>query len=189
MSNNLLDGRRSLANHVYANDTRFAFSERIRCAAALAGLSQRAFYERRIDTVLERARLIHGASFRDICRACKGLFPTEVALRLLKNGDRPKPARSAPDWGLASWPEPHPIDFDWRFNAATARSLAHRVRGAENVLCVGTPTVFKEILEAGRRACLIDQNSLLTAKFQAGPQSMVLTGRIEDISLPAGTLV
>src|ERR1043165_2860408 len=38
-------------------------------------------------------------------------------------------------------PEPHPLDFDWRFTPKTARQLADLIAVYQSCLCVGAPTV------------------------------------------------
>lgn len=47
-------------------------------------------------------------------------------------------------------PEPHPLDFDWRFSTSAARLLARLAAGRSTVLCVGTPSV----------ACLLEDRSI-----------------------------
>lgn len=53
-------------------------------------------------------------------------------------------------------PEPHPLDFDWRFTADTTRDLAKRI-GYEPCIAVGAPSVA-EALQGTSPVTLIDRH-------------------------------
>lgn len=55
-------------------------------------------------------------------------------------------------------PEPHPLDFDWRFTSATAESLARRV-GRARCLAVGAPSVA-ERLQVSSEVVLVDRHPI-----------------------------
>jgi hypothetical protein len=57
---------------------------------------------------------------------------------------------------VLSRPEPHPLDFDWRFTATTAAELAERVRSSQ-CLAVGTPSVA-EVLGNQSQITLVDRH-------------------------------
>jgi hypothetical protein len=51
---------------------------------------------------------------------------------------------------------PHPLDFDWRFDARTVAKLCELV-GARNVLTLGAPSVARLIEANGGRVLLVDR--------------------------------
>lgn len=55
-------------------------------------------------------------------------------------------------------PEPHPLDYDWRFTLETARSVARRIASTACV-AVGTPTVA-ELLQGTTRVTLVDRHPI-----------------------------
>jgi hypothetical protein len=106
-------------------------------------------------------------TLESICRASEGASPLDVlsAIADLKLSLEPasieettrKHVRST-----SSLPEPHPIDFEWRFNETTARHLAehaHQLGG--RVACLGTPTVFRHLHSHNPDPVLIDRNPFL----------------------------
>lgn len=44
-------------------------------------------------------------------------------------------------------PSPHPLDFDWRYDDATAQTLASLLRDIPPIVAIGAPTIAR-ILEA-----------------------------------------
>src|SRR4051794_2423934 len=122
-------------------------------------------YELMLDRRV-RQLLDAGASrFEDLCRGCQGAFPTEVAASLCRIGPHAasltarEPVRLvAPDMG-PYLPEPHPIDYEWRFSRATAAAVArYAERIGGRVACLGVPTVFIELRPEHVEAVLIDRN-------------------------------
>jgi hypothetical protein len=120
-------------------------------------------YERRL---LEVATSVSNddLDFQRVCRRMLGAFPEEVErvfpTKLRNCASRAAQSEVPPPLGLRN-PEPHPADYDWRFDLVTANAFAELAGKFTNVLCLGTPTVFNAIASKGRRACLIDRNPLL----------------------------
>src|ERR1700733_11594941 len=52
--------------------------------------------------------------------------------------------------------EPHPLDFDWRFDDATISKLCGLVEG-QNVFALGVPSVARRIQATGGRVLLVDR--------------------------------
>jgi hypothetical protein len=100
-----------------------------------------------------------------LCRALRGAFPGLAADSLRSEANDARTYTIADTWRRSpldlALPEPHPVDFDWRFDAATAEWLARSTSMQGRVLCLGTPTVFEAIAAQGGRAHLIDWNPLL----------------------------
>lgn len=63
-------------------------------------------------------------------------------------------------------PEPHPLDYDWRFAPATARRLADLMLGRGAALCVGAPSVASLLEEAGVGVLLVDRQPLQPVREQ-----------------------
>jgi hypothetical protein len=61
-------------------------------------------------------------------------------------------------------PEPHPLDFDWRFNAATARRLADLMKGYGSALCVGAPSVACLLENDGVEVSLVERQPLQSVR-------------------------
>jgi len=57
-------------------------------------------------------------------------------------------------------PEPHPLDFDWRFTEETLLSLRTILRFArlESMAILGAPTLYKYLVDSGTNAWLYDKN-------------------------------
>ena len=68
------------------------------------------------------------------------------------------------------FPEPHPLDFDWRFARETLVSLSRRVRaqGVEPVAILGAPTLYKHLVDSGVEAWLFDKNDQVVTKLKDG---------------------
>lgn len=56
-------------------------------------------------------------------------------------------------------PSPHPLDFDWRYDAATARRLANRICNGP-VLALGAPSVARHLESDGLDVTLVDRQPL-----------------------------
>ena len=63
-----------------------------------------------------------------------------------------------PKWPMLR-PDPHPLDFDWRFDATTAESLSQRIPHGRTLL-MGCPSVAEALADSGREASLIDRQPL-----------------------------
>jgi hypothetical protein len=59
------------------------------------------------------------------------------------------------------FPEPHPLDFDWRFDARTLESLDRILEElrSTSIAILGAPTLFKYLVDRGKCAHLFDRNA------------------------------
>lgn len=57
---------------------------------------------------------------------------------------------------MQSPPEPHPLDFDWRFEPETINELI-RLANAHSLLAVGTPQLARSLLAQGYAVQLVDR--------------------------------
>lgn len=60
-------------------------------------------------------------------------------------------------------PDPHPLDYDWRFNNETADYIASLCKG-EPVLAIGVPTVAIKLDDESRNVTLVDWHPIQVAK-------------------------
>ena len=63
-------------------------------------------------------------------------------------------------------PEPHPLDFDWRFTGSTASSIADLLKPHHTIACIGCPTIFDRLIRTRHNAHLIDQNPFYGHHYQ-----------------------
>lgn len=129
-------------------------------------------------------------TFEDLCHRVCGAAPKDI-LQHISEADlnrleelRTEPLPSRLDSRI---PEPHPIDYDWRFDGPTAETLANIARRFDNVLCVGTPTVFDLIAQAGGRASLVDRNPFLAKALTQTRSSRLFLDEISHVNLLPGT--
>ena len=127
----------------------------------------------------------------DLCRNSGGAFPTDVvavARELLGSDLDHWPHRRWPDDALGtedaavpSMPEPHPIDFEWRYTAATADALAKVLASRkERIGCFGTPSVFVRLVHQSVDAVLVDRNPGLVRHFAPALHSRMLTADLSQ---------
>jgi hypothetical protein len=98
---------------------------------------------------------------------------------------------SAPGSGSEHFelPEPHPLDYDWRFTPDTARRLALRVvsetPGAGHIALFGVPTLFDAIARCRSdcRVTLFDGSEELVRYVSAQPRRGGLVCRCVDLTL------
>lgn len=57
-------------------------------------------------------------------------------------------------------PAPHPLDFDWRYDEATAEALVRLLGNAAPVVAMGAPTVAHLLEAAGRDVTLVDRQPI-----------------------------
>ncbi|HEN3610638.1 TPA: hypothetical protein U5E44_003894, partial [Yersinia enterocolitica] len=60
-------------------------------------------------------------------------------------------------------PDPHPLDYDWRFTNETADYVASLCKG-EPVLAIGVPTVAIKLDDESRNVTLVDWHPIQVAK-------------------------
>lgn len=126
------------------------------------------------------------ARFEHLLQEAEGAYPTDVQqvlqelksegkLRLTSNGEwattleplhssAPKPAgrQTVPSSALSNdFPEPHPLDFDWRFADETIHLIFQELRAkcSGSIAVLGAPTIFRWLIDQGIPAHLFDKNA------------------------------
>jgi len=119
------------------------------------------------------------SSLAELCRLLPGLYPTDVLQRLdhlraselLASADHERlrgyrQEDGVPESRNSVLPLPHPLDYEWRFTAASAADMFERVRGleAKRTALLGTPFLAEcansdddsafELFERRVEACL-----------------------------------
>jgi hypothetical protein len=66
------------------------------------------------------------------------------------------------------FPEPHPLDFDWRFSKRALEEIEKRLdpSTSKTIAVLGAPTVFKYLRNRGRPAFLFDRNAQIIAHLK-----------------------
>jgi hypothetical protein len=99
-----------------------------------------------LDAVASLARLEHS-------------LPTTAAvlLRSARESRAPAPRVAA---GSDPLPTPHPLDYDWRFDGITTRSLLQRIGEQQPIAMIGTPTlaIAADKLRVAGPLLLLDSN-------------------------------
>jgi len=57
-------------------------------------------------------------------------------------------------------PSPHPLDFDWRYDEATAQALASLLRDSAPIVAIGAPTVARLLETTGTDVTLVDRQPI-----------------------------
>lgn len=142
------------------------------------------FYDR-LSQAVERVPPEARKDLQGLCRMLHGAFPNDVVQalgsRLISGFQKPSRAENRSELDQRS-PEPHPIDYDWRFNKATADSLARLTSSFGRVLCIGTPTVYHAIAERRRAGFLIDRNPFLACHLVQNENCNFIIENIEALS-------
>ena len=73
--------------------------------------------------------------------------------------------QSGPKDGL---PEPHPLDFDWRFTAQTLSDLTNSLElsSSTRVAVLGAPTLYRHLTDIGTKSTLFDRNASLLERLR-----------------------
>ncbi len=148
-------------------------------------------YGRRLSAELNE--LPDQCTLDEVFLAARGAFPSDVLAnrpespvglriaQLLRDVEDSPPHSSAH--------EPHPLDFDWRFDQRTQVALTRLLNGMreKRIVCLGTPTIAYRLAGLGHQVVLIDNNALADAR----PDSLeVLTGDVAcALALGAADLV
>lgn len=127
-------------------------------------MNEKGAYEKEIEESVREALARSPRNFEGLCRAVPGVFPT-VITAVLRQTWATAPSRVSERYiGHINQklPEPHPIDYEWRFDYETAHSLAVRLQEIGGEVCLfGAPTVFLAGCELGLDATLVDRNPQL----------------------------
>jgi hypothetical protein len=114
-------------------------------------------------------------SLRQLALQMEGAYPTDIldAIRLLRADGVEVPIleelidkRSSSSNGLietADIPEPHPLDYDWRFTNDTLKVLSQELADmkSERIAILGAPTLFLDLARANAQVYLYDKNAHL----------------------------
>lgn len=145
--------------------------------------SEEQSYRQALTNAADVALKRHPDTTEQFFRELRGAFPTEVIDLLPKLKPRVdelrQPAEKS-DEDILGQPEPHPIDYDWRFTAETAESVANLIGSNSNILCLGTPTIFQVVGARGHCAHLVDQNPLLPHQIPQFPHCTVETSTVAN---------
>jgi hypothetical protein len=61
-------------------------------------------------------------------------------------------------------PHPHPLDFDWRYDDATAQALTTLLRDSPPIVAIGAPTVTRLLEATGVDVTLVDRQPIQAAR-------------------------
>lgn len=67
---------------------------------------------------------------------------------------------------MGSIPEPHPLDFDWRFDSKTVAELSNLILNGEPILAIGCPSITQHFHQTGREVALVDRQPFQCAETQ-----------------------
>jgi len=152
-----------------------------------------------------RSQIARGAlSFYDLAQRVEGAWPLETLaiLRLLTTKGEVSPSflevsmvrdaaadalRSPTQLSLDILPEPHPLNFDWRFTPGTQDFLVRTIERLNHdfVALLGTPTLLRPLLARKFRTLLFDQNASLLEMLDAEEQQSF---EEVDLTLPLKNL-
>ena len=156
-------------------------------------------YEAELTSRLSRELLNGRRDFSQLLMHAEGAYPTDVrtALRKLEKAGQihltssgfweqsaiaGEPVKTSAfcdrpaSLSVSDLPEPHPLDFDWRFSGETLRSLCKRIsaRQGEPVAVLGAPTLYKYLVDSGMDAWLFDKNiHIITSLRESGYLSVI----------------
>lgn len=140
-------------------------------------------YETKLEGVLLALLQTGPRTFQSLVVHSEGAYPTDVlsVLRGLKESGETSETQDS-IWSLRDsdqrtvetqaelqigaslgepqFPEPHPLDFDWRFHSSTLEFLDGRIGELRpsSVAILGAPTLFRYLADQGRRVHLFDKN-------------------------------
>jgi len=143
-------------------------------------------------------------SFQSLVPLAEGLYPSDLAALLqdevlncgilLQDGEYSLPTAASPTT-LGSGrdhfelPEPHPLDYDWRFTADTAGRMALRILsetpGSGHIALLGVPTLLNAIpwCRSDCRVTLFDASEELIRYLRRQPERRGLTCKCVDLTL------
>lgn len=128
-----------------------------------------------LKTKISRIIGTSAVSLRQLALQMEGAYPTDIldAIHLMRADGLEIPIlkelvdnESSGTKGLtktADIPEPHPLDYDWRFTDDTLKVLSQELMGikSERVAILGAPTLFLHLARANARVYLYDKNAHL----------------------------
>jgi hypothetical protein len=96
------------------------------------------------------------------CFSLKGFLYPWTSTRFSEKG----PRNISIGIDVISAPEPHPLDFDWRFDAQSVDKLAQIVPTTTPIMALGCPSLAKRFRELGIEAMLVDRQPIQGAEGQ-----------------------
>lgn len=69
-------------------------------------------------------------------------------------------------WNVVSVPEPHPLDFDWRFDECTVIELSKILPHSRPILAVGCPSIARHLQRTARKVILVDRQPFQCVRDQ-----------------------
>lgn len=133
-----------------------------------------------VEGAVKRALTGGARTLTEVCHATQGAFPGDIVAAIKRlTGRSPTGGISLYDSSPSDdtregWPEPSPMDYEWRFTPASAREIAtHAAKLGTAVACIGTPTVFASLLVSGRQAVLVDRNPFVVKSLSARSDTVV----------------
>lgn len=149
--------------------------------------TQEANYSDRVEQAVREAVDRGARTVREIFARGRGAFPTEILAALTRIGTgypslQNDVAGASSESVYESWPEPSPVDYEWRFAPATAAEIAARASDLGTpVACLGTPTVFARLVSSGVPAVLVDRNPFIVRAVSAWPGATVIEADIAEL--------
>jgi len=164
-------------------------------------------YKAELTVRIGRELLKGPCDFACLVRGAEGAYPSDVlaVLRQLETAGEAC-VTSAGDWkrcGLLNaasqrtpeeaepegtartcLPEPHPLDFDWRFSESTLAALQRRmdVSQDEAVAILGAPTLYKHLVDSGVDAWLFDKNAQIIEHLRDAGYTSVTQGDLFEFT-------
>jgi hypothetical protein len=158
----LRTSKQQLIDHPESSGEFNADLERVVCAVVRAG----------VGSFAELAKKVQGAWPPETLKALRRLVKSgAISEKEVEQLSVQQKASGVPvgDDGTSTMhlPEPHPLNFDWRFTPSTQQLLAEKIAGfdPESVALLGTPSLFRPLLSQGRQVDLFDRNRSLLPTF------------------------
>ena len=166
--------------------------------------SEQSFIDRMSSVLLEKLSK-PVASFSELACTMNGAWPPEMlaVLKTLTQSGRVSQARfdalmsSQSTLSLKSdldqirneefsFPEPHPLNYDWRFSARTVDALVAKIgASAGPVALLGVPSLYRPLLAAGHEVKLFDMNADLCSGMSSDEVTNFVCVDLQD-ELPIG---
>jgi hypothetical protein len=119
-------------------------------------------WELPLDAICINGSYAQKVSFAKCCLSLKGLLYPWTSTRFTEKNLR----NISIGIDVISAPEPHPLDFDWRFDAQSVDKLAQIVPTTTPIMALGCPSLAKRFRELGIEAMLVDRQPIQGAEGQ-----------------------
>lgn len=81
---------------------------------------------------------------------------------------------------MCGLPEPHPLDFDWRYDAQTVARISALLTNRGRVLALGTPSIARHLESEGREVVLLDRQPCQLVRTQITSE-LELQSPLQDV--------